>query len=258
MSIWGHRSSNGAGPDQYPLVSGGRSVGSVQLWPQDGADLADHVGDIQRELAGVALAFDNIQLLGTVARRSVQDERNRVARELHDHIGPSLASLGLMVDVLVQTKTDPGLIPQLRKLRTDITELVERIRTAVAELRRADTTTVMDHVHRIVNELGDDAPRVQVAIDERAAADGATAAEVGSILIEAVRNAAKHSGRLLHPHRGARRRRSGAAGCRRQRGRLRSAPCLRQPLRPRRDAGAGRRHRGRPHHLVDGPVPVPR
>ena len=194
VSIWGHRSSNGASPDRYPLVSGGRSVGSVQLWPQDGADLADHVRDIQRDLAGVALAFDNIQLLGTVARRSVQDERNRVARELHDHIGPSLASLGLMVDVLVQTKTDPGLIPQLRKLRTDITELVERIRSAVAELRRADTTTVMDHVHRIVNELGDDAPRVQVAINERAAADGATAAEVGSILIEAVRNAAKHSG----------------------------------------------------------------
>ncbi len=95
---------------------------------------------------------------------------------------------------MVQTRTDPGLTPELRKLRGEITELVERVRSTVADLRRADTTTVMDHVHRIVTELGEDAPRVVVAIDERSAADGATAAEVGSVLVEAVRNAARHSG----------------------------------------------------------------
>ncbi len=193
VSTWGHRSSNGAGPAEYPLISGGRPVGMVHLWPVDGMDLAQHKDDIDSSLSGVALAFDNIKMLGTVARRSVQDERSRVARELHDDIGPALASLGLVVDVMVQTRTDPGLTPELRKLRGEITDLVERVRATVADLRRADTTTVMDHVHRIVTELGDDAPRVVVAIDERSAADGATAAEVGSVLVEAVRNAARHS-----------------------------------------------------------------
>jgi signal transduction histidine kinase len=166
----------------------------VHLWPAEGADLAEHREVIDSSLPGVALAFDNIMLLGTVARRSVQDERSRVARGLHDDIGPALASLGLVVDVMVHSRTDPGLTPELRKLRSEITELVERVRATVADLRRADTTTVMDHVHRIVTELGDDAPRVVVAIDERSAADGTTAAEVGSVLVEAVRNAARHSG----------------------------------------------------------------
>ncbi len=194
VSGWGNRTGNGAAPAAYRLVSGGRAVGSVRLWPVDGADLSAHTADIERSLAGVALAFDNIQLLGTVARRSVQDERNRVARQLHDDIGPALASLGLAVDVLVQTRSDSALSPQLRKMRQEITSLVERVRGTVADLRRADTTTVMDHIHRIVTELGVDAPRVIVSIDQRRAADGATAAEVGLVLVEAVRNAARHSG----------------------------------------------------------------
>jgi len=194
VSAWGHPTDNGIGPTEYPLVSGERTVGSVRLWPSNGADLTEHAAEIDDTLAGVALAFDNIHLLGMVARRSVQDERNRVARQLHDDIGPALASLGLVVDMLVQTRSDPTLTPQLRRMRNEITSLVERVRGTVAALRRADTTSVMDHVHRIVTELGDDAPRILVSIDERRAADGATAAEVGSVLVEAVRNAARHAG----------------------------------------------------------------
>ena len=74
-----------------------------------------------------------------------------------------------------------------------VTELVEKVRSSVAMLRRADTTTVVEHIHRIAAELGSGPPAIVVAIDERSPADGAVATEVGAILIEAVRNAAKHA-----------------------------------------------------------------
>lgn len=192
VAAWGNRDTNGD-VREYPIATGARVHGTLRLWPADGDDLRSHRTLIEGTVAGMALAFDNIQLLQTVARRSVQDERNRVARELHDDIGPALASLGLVLDVLVQTTADLHVTPQLRRMRTEVTGLVERVRSTVASLRRADTTTVADHVHRLIGELGAGGPVIVVSIDERTAADGATSAEVGAIIVEAIRNAARHA-----------------------------------------------------------------
>lgn len=179
--------------EEFPIEIGDRTLGMLRLWHRPGVDLAPHRIAIEAVVAGVALAFDNIQLLQTVARRSVQDERNRVARELHDDIGPALASLGLGLDVLIQNSQGGTTSRQLERLRHATTELVERVRATVAALRRADTTTVIDHIHRLAAELGTGPPNLIVAVDERAPSDGATAAEVGAILVEAVRNAAQHA-----------------------------------------------------------------
>jgi signal transduction histidine kinase len=178
---------------EFPISIGERTLGVLRLWHKPGVDLTPHRIPIEAVVAGVALAFDNIQLLQTVARRSVQDERNRVARELHDDIGPALASLGLGLDVLIQTSQGGTSARQLERLRLSTTELVERVRATVAALRRADTTTVLDHIHRIAAELGSGPPNLIVSVDEQAPSDGATAAEVGAILVEAVRNAARHA-----------------------------------------------------------------
>ncbi|NND03082.1 MAG: hypothetical protein HKN91_09865 [Acidimicrobiia bacterium] len=178
---------------RYPIRSSDRMLGSLLVWPSDGSDLDDHDGVIDATLASAALAFDNIQLLQTVARRSVQDERSRVARELHDDIGPALASLGLGLDILVQGHADPHVRPQLSLLRQSVTDLVERVRSAVAMLRREDTTTVTEHVHRLAAAIGGGPPRLVLDLEERAAIDGTTATEVGAILTEAIRNAVEHA-----------------------------------------------------------------
>lgn len=180
-------------PAAFPISIGDRTLGWLRLWHDPDISLDEHRPVVDAVTAGVALAFDNIQLLQTVARRSIQDERNRVARELHDDIGPALASLGLNMDMLVTSAETTAAERQLRKVRGNVTDLVERVRSTVASLRRADTTTVVEHIHRIAAELGSGTPRIVVRVEERATADGATAAEVGAILIEAVRNAARHA-----------------------------------------------------------------
>lgn len=178
---------------RYAIRSSDRMLGSVLLWPQDGASLSNHERQIETTLASAALAFENIKLLQTVARRSVQDERSRVARELHDDIGPALASLGLGLDILVQGHADPHVRPQLSGLRHSVTDLVERVRAAVAMLRREDTTTVTEHVHRVAAEIGSGPPRLILDLEERSELDGTTANEVAAILTEAIRNAAEHA-----------------------------------------------------------------
>jgi|GEM_PF-644057 len=192
VASWG-KLEDDAVVEHYPIAIGDRMLGTLRLWHQPGIQLGEHRTAVEAVIAGAALAFDNIQLLQTVARRSVQDERSRVARELHDEIGPALASLGLGLDVLIHAGGGGAGERQLERLRTATTELVEQVRATVAALRRADTTTVMDHIHRIAAELGAGPPNLIVAVDERTPADGETAAEVGAILVEAVRNAARHS-----------------------------------------------------------------
>ncbi len=192
VAEWGHL-ENGSVPAQYSIRIGSRHLGEFRVWHDPGTDLSEHEETVEAVLAGVALAFDNIQLLQTVAKRSIQDERTRVARELHDDIGPALASLGLGLDVVLQAVPDGNAGRQLHRLRASVTDLVERVRATVAALRREDTTTVLDHIHRIGAELGAGPPSLVVAVQERQRADGDTAAQLGAILVEAVRNAARHS-----------------------------------------------------------------
>ena len=192
VAEWGSL-TGAATPAEYPIAIGDRTLGWLRLWHEPTISLQEYQATIRATTAGVALAFDNIQLLQTVARRSIQDERNRVARELHDDIGPALASLGLNLDIVLTTATTTATQRQLGKLRANVTDLVERVRATVASLRRADTTTVVEHVSRIATELGSGPPAIEVNIEQRRMADGAIAAEVGAIIIEAVRNASRHA-----------------------------------------------------------------
>ncbi len=192
VAEWG-RVDSGDVATVFPIAIGSRNLGWLRLWHARRESLEPFESTITSATAGVALAFDNIQLLQTVARRSIQDERNRVARQLHDDIGPALASLGLNMDILMSQASTTTEEREMRRLRTSVTELVERVRSTVASLRRADTTTLVEHIHRIAGELGSGPPRIVLKIEERAVTDGATATEVGAIVIEAVRNAARHA-----------------------------------------------------------------
>ncbi len=53
------------------------------------------IDGIEQSLRPLALAFSNVRLLEMIAQKAISEERVRIARELHDELGPSLASLGL-------------------------------------------------------------------------------------------------------------------------------------------------------------------
>ncbi len=145
-------------------------------------------------LRPLALGFSNVLLLQDITRNAIKEERVRLARELHDEIGPSLASLGLALDVaMVQGVEDPTLAGNLERLRSDVSMLVEEVRATVADLRSTGAESlsqvVLKAAARAVN--GTD---VVVDLRENRPPRPAIAGDVAAIVTEAIRNALIHSG----------------------------------------------------------------
>ena len=176
-----------------PLTVGARDVGFVVLSREEAFDPAElnHVDEI---LQPVGLSFANILLLQEIAHRAIQEERARLARELHDDIGPSLASLGLSLDVaLLQSPVDAALANHLAGLRSNVTNLVEEVRDTVAGLRATEPVSLYEHALQLAAANPDELPKVTAALREHRPPPIEIGDEITAIMSEAVRNARHHS-----------------------------------------------------------------
>ena len=179
----------------YGIALDGEDIGVLRLWPIPGANIDIHSTELQRSLQMVGLAFDNVLLLKSIAHRAVREERMRLARDLHDEIGPSLVSIGLGLDVLIQ---EDGIEPATRKravdMRATITELVDQVRTTVADLRPAEVAGLIENAEIVAADSPADGPSIVISIDEIEPPDTFVGTQVVAIMSEAVRNAVEHSG----------------------------------------------------------------
>jgi signal transduction histidine kinase len=175
-----------------PLSVGARDVGQVTLLVTRELSETEQ-GDLEGSLRPLALAFANALLLQEIAAHAIEAERVRVARDLHDEIGPSLASLGLSLDVaMLQHPAEPQLAGHLQQLRENVTGLVEDIRTTVADLRSEPTTGLRWALEDLAANLTP-GPDISIDIDEQRPPRPSVAADAASILGEALRNAHRHA-----------------------------------------------------------------
>ena len=122
---------------------------------------------IEAVLQPATLAFSNVLLLQQIARTAIREERTRLARELHDDIGPSLASLGLSLDMAILQHPDvPELTGHLAGLRSSVTDLVEEVRDTVAGLREAEPISLHEEAVKLCAEDPDRLPKVTTALRE--------------------------------------------------------------------------------------------
>lgn len=176
-----------------PLHVAEREVGFVMLSTPRPLSETEQEG-LETTLHPVALAFANVLLLQEITRTAIQEERNRLARELHDEIGPSLASLGLALDVaMLEHPTEPELVEHLQQLRTTVGSLVGEVRSTVGDLRTTRIGSLTSRLAAVEATLDGD-PELVVAIEERRPPRPSIADQVASIVTEAVRNAHRHSG----------------------------------------------------------------
>ena len=134
------------GPGLVPSTSSGlytplRARGSlIGLLSIEHAD-AHHFGARDVELLNgfvepAALAIDNARWFSRLRTVGADEERTRIARDLHDRIGQSLAYLAFELDRIVTADTkgvDVG--PSLEQLRGDVRGVIGEVRDTLYDLR---------------------------------------------------------------------------------------------------------------------------
>jgi signal transduction histidine kinase len=154
----------------------------------------------ERRLSGLAsaaaLAIDNARWLGRIHTFGVEQERARIARDLHDHVGQSMAYLGLELDRLVKLNHGRAVQSDLRDLRGHVQGLVQELRDTLVDLR-TDVSMETD-VADVITSLAGRVQRrsgieVSCSFDVQRRLPLSIEREVWRIAQEAVRNAERHS-----------------------------------------------------------------
>lgn len=184
---------------EHRLTAFGAPVGTL-LWAS-GHDLRDAdrrlLTDVASQLGGVVHAAGLIDTLRTAQHRLVlarEEERRRLRRDLHDGLGPTLASLSLKVDEL-RNRWDG-----LEDPEADLLELRASIQTAVADVRRMveglrpaplDQLGLAGALEQLVMRASD--TDVDVVVGELPPLPAAVEVAAFHVVREALSNAVKHA-----------------------------------------------------------------
>jgi len=172
-----------------------KSLARLELWAEPGEITSTEMSALDQTVAPVGLAIDNDLMLQQLAGMTIQRERLRLARELHDDIAPSIASVGLALDMtLMAGDLSPDQARNLEATRSNVTRLVDKVRNRVQDLRADRSLSIVELAHSLVADVDADGPRIIIDIEERTPPRPAIAAEIGALLTESFRNAINHAG----------------------------------------------------------------
>jgi signal transduction histidine kinase len=149
-------------------------------------------------LAPAVLQLYAALLFGDIRDAATSDERQRLAREVHDGVAQDVASLGYLVDNIAESTMDDEQAKLLDKLRAEITRVVGELRHSVFDLRNeVGAGQGLGHsISSFARHIGSHSElTVHVTLDEattRLRAD--VESELLRIAQEAINNARKHSG----------------------------------------------------------------
>ncbi len=186
-----------------PIVLGGATVGAFYLTDKRGGrDALFTQGDqdlIETLARHAALAIENARLHERSRELTVVEERNRLARELHDAVNQTLFSVSLTADAAaLLVESDPGRAKeQMAAVRDLARGAMEEMRSLVFELRPADLSsdglveTLRKHV-AVLRRVSGREIVLDVGRERPLGADAEQ--EVFRVAQEALRNALEHSG----------------------------------------------------------------
>lgn len=179
-----------------PLRLGTSTVGVVVS--DDGAGLdAARLRAFQGTLDELSMRLDAALTFDEVRNLVTADERQRIAREIHDGVAQEIASLGYVVDEISAMSEEPKLVDSLRQLRSDLSRVVNELRLSIFDLRTevGQGTGIGSALSDYVRKVGArSALTVHLTLDEAPTRlSPRVETELFRIAQEAVTNARKHS-----------------------------------------------------------------
>ncbi len=154
--------------------------------------------DLRSRLGRHAVQLQAALLFGRVRDTATSEERQRIAREVHDGVAQDVASLGYLVDNLAAIASDPDQQAQISQLRAEVTRVVTELRHSIFDLRHelASSAGLGESLSAYANQVSATSPMaVHVTLDEKGPRLPTDVEfELLRIAQEAMANARKHSG----------------------------------------------------------------
>ncbi len=223
-----------------PIAVRGQVFGNIYLCDKvGGGEFTEDDEVFVVNLASVAsLAIENARLHARVAELATLEDRERIARDLHDTVIQRLFAVGLSLQATQRLVDDPIVSSRLRTAVDDLDTTVRDIRAAIFELQVAHRSgpsvrqQLLDLAAQSATALGfDPVIRFDGPID--AAVEPSLAEELLAVLREVLTNVARHAAGDTRRDRRRRPRSTVVAGGDRRRNRLRTRagprPGHRQP-----------------------------
>ena len=209
--VWEHRLLDGGGPGLFPRAGSGMYAG---LWARGalvGIVTVEHeesgrfrqrdVELLQGFVEPVALSVDNARWFARLRTVGADEERTRIARDLHDRIGQSLAYVAFELDRIVKRcKAEDGgaqdVQPSLERLREDVRGVIREVRDTLYDLRtdvsetKPLVATMEGFLARVRERSG---LEVHLVADEEARLPLPQEREMWRIAQEAVTNVERHA-----------------------------------------------------------------
>jgi len=146
----------------------------------------------------VALAVQNAQAYLRAEALALTEERNRIAREIHDGIAQALAFMALKLDLSERLlKTDPArAIEELHQVKDALRAQIREVRRSIFALRPIDLERYgfLESVRRYATAFAEQAGfRVRLELPPKIQLSQASELVFFRVLQEALTNAAKHA-----------------------------------------------------------------
>ncbi|WP_234553284.1 sensor histidine kinase [Thermus caliditerrae] len=162
-----------------------------------GKDLSRRIPFLSFLASQVALAVRNAQAYLRAEELAINEERSRIAREIHDGIAQSLAFMALKLDLVERLldKDRDAALKALSEVKETLRGQIREVRRSIFALRPIDLERYgfLESVRRYAQAFAEQAGfRVQLSLPEQVGLSQASELVLFRVLQEALTNAAKH------------------------------------------------------------------
>jgi signal transduction histidine kinase len=202
-----HADSYGFPPNHPPMTSflgvplrvRGEVYGNLYLTDkvgdQDFNDEDEAMAEALAQAAGIAI--ENTRLSDTARLVGLLNDRDRIARDLHDRVIQRIFSIGMSLQGVTRTPGPPEMLTRVTKAVADLDSTIDEIRTAIFELEvgmgdRGLRRSVLDLVDELSSLLGTRPEVTFMGLIDSGVSQQA-ADHLLAVLREALTNVGKHA-----------------------------------------------------------------
>ncbi|MFD3042006.1 sensor histidine kinase [Mycolicibacterium senegalense] len=144
-----------------------------------------------------AVAWQLASSQRTVRELEILADRDRIARDLHDHVIQRLFALGLSLQGTIPRTQSPEIRQRLTSTVDDLQAVIQEIRTAIFDLHggQAGTTRLRQRLDEVIAQFADAPLHISTRfVGPLSVVDVPLADHAEAVLREAISNAVRHSG----------------------------------------------------------------